>query len=128
MISAHCKMLLCAGLTLYLSTPGIGEEPTSKSTSPCSGSERVPVAWYARPSVTPAYTGYYVGGGCLWRGEPRNLNEGTWGWDYEGKLLNRYIWLNWCHGRRCQGGTGSYRTDGPPLPSLAPFLPHFHDH
>src|SRR5262245_40385346 len=62
------------------------------------------VAWYARPSDTGAYVGYYVGGGCAWRGQPRSAAEGTWGWDYRGFLFPRRIALNWC--RRYQGGVG----------------------
>jgi hypothetical protein len=73
------------------------------------------IAWYAQPSNTPRYVGYYVGGGAAFGGEPRCANEGTWGWDFSGTLIERNVWLNWWHGSRYQGGTGSYRTDGPRL-------------
>ena len=34
--------------------------------------------------------------------------------------MPRRVWLDWTHGRRYQGGSGSYRTDGPAL--------HHHEH
>jgi hypothetical protein len=73
------------------------------------------IAGYAQPSNTPRYIGYYVGGGAAFKGEPRFVDEGTWGWDYSGGLFHRRVWLSWWHGQRTQGGTGSYRTDGPRL-------------
>jgi hypothetical protein len=72
------------------------------------------VACYALPSNTPRDTGYYVGGGAAFFGQRRCSDEGTWGWDYAG-IVPKQIALNWWHGRRYQGGTGSYRTDGPRL-------------
>jgi hypothetical protein len=76
------------------------------------------VARHARPSATPAYHGYYVGGGSAAAGETRARQEGTWGWDYSPWFLPRRIALAWNHGRRHQGGTGAYKTDGPPLPDV----------
>ena len=73
------------------------------------------IAWYAQPSNTPRYTGYYVGGGATFKGEPRFVDEGTWGWDYSGAVIRRHVLLDWWHGQRAQGGIGSYRTDGPRL-------------
>ena len=68
----------------------------------------------ARPSDTGRYTGYTVGGGArLRKGEPPLAHEGTWGWDYVGGRFQRRVILNWWHGRRYQGGSGAYRTDGP---------------
>ena len=69
---------------------------------------------WAIPTYTPYYTACYVGGGapCL-GGEPRCLNEGTWGRDYSGILFPKKIWLAWYHGKRYQGGGGVYKTDGP---------------
>lgn len=69
------------------------------------------------PSDTGRSIGYHVGGGNTWlrRAEPRNPDEGTWGWDYQGWLLPRRVVPGWWHGRRYQGGTGSYQTDGPRL-------------
>ena|ERR1051325_5330007 len=86
----------------------------------------VPVEVHPRltiPSDTGHYRGYYIGGGALnlHKAEPRYLDEGTWGWDYQGWLLPRRIVLGWCHGRRYQDGSGAYRTDSPiflhPAPS-----------
>ena len=71
----------------------------------------------AHPSETPAYTGYHVGGGSPRQGDAPGPLEGTWGWDYEGICLRRKVILHWWHGR-CQGGTGSYKTDGPHLRPL----------
>ena len=74
----------------------------------------------ARPSDGPGYTGYYVGGGAVSyrRGDGPSLGEGTWGWDYQGRFLERRVNLLWWHGRRTQGGVGAYKTDGPKLPFL----------
>jgi len=70
----------------------------------------------ARPSVTPAYVGYYVGGGAVGpKAEPPLASDGTWGWDYQGGWFRRRVILNWWHGRRYQGGIGAYKTDGPHL-------------
>jgi hypothetical protein len=92
----------------------------------------VPVACWAVPGRTHAYDGYYVGGGAVVCGQPRCANEGTWGWDYEGCLFRRRVWLQWNHGKRYQGGQGAYKTDGPPLPNLfavpPPSSPHGADH
>lgn len=81
---------------------------------------------WAIPSNSPRNIGYYVGGGAVSRkhGELPYPEEGTWGWDYRGWLIPRRVNLLWWHGRRDQGGTGAYRTDGPHLPHL----PHGHTH
>ena len=81
------------------------------------------VACYAMPSDTGRYIGYYVGGGAAYHGDPRALNEGTWGWDYKGFCLPRHIALQWWHGRRYQGGSGAYKTDGCPVPNVLAFPP-----
>jgi hypothetical protein len=73
------------------------------------------IACRARPSDSPAYCGYTVGGGAPHHGEPRYLDEGTWGWDYTGWLFQRRVGLDWFHGGRYQGGPGAYKTDGPRL-------------
>jgi hypothetical protein len=72
------------------------------------------IAWYARPSDTGRYIGYYVGGGNPFyrHGQDRYLWEGTWGWDYCGFCLPSRVVLDWFHGRY-QGGYGAYKTDGP---------------
>ena len=69
------------------------------------------IACYAQPSETTSYMGYYVGGGSPCGGRYPAPDEGTWGWDYRGCVLQRHIFLGWWH--RSQGGVGSYRTDGP---------------
>jgi hypothetical protein len=80
-------------------------------------SDPPPVSCLAQPSNTPANVGYYVGGGCPCGrlGEPRYPLEGTWGWDWSGWCCRRKVDLLWWHGRRYQGGTGAYNTDGPKL-------------
>ena len=45
------------------------------------------ISRWAKPSQTPAYTGYYVGGGRLFGGSGTGPCEGTWGWDYCGHCL-----------------------------------------
>jgi hypothetical protein len=91
----------------------------------CQACRRVAEAWwrlsdpqavarYAIPSNTRFYAGGYVGGGTVLPGDVGHANEGTWGWDYGGLLPTR-IWLNWSHGRRYQGGSGAYKSDGPKL-------------
>ena len=69
----------------------------------------------AMPSETKGNVGYHVGGGNPFphHAEPRFADEGTWGWDYQGWLLPRRVINGWWHGRRYQGGTGTYKTDGP---------------
>ena len=74
------------------------------------------VACYAQPSKCGPYSGSYVGGSCAWKGCARKAHEGTWGWDYCGPLVSEHPWLKWCDGRRCQQGTGAYKTDGPEVP------------
>jgi hypothetical protein len=74
-------------------------------------------AWYALPSDTGRYVGYYVGGGKPSRAlvQNRKTGDGTWGWDYRGFCIPSHIILDWYHGCRYQGGQGAYRTDGPKL-------------
>lgn len=69
----------------------------------------------ARPTDSCAYDGYWVGGGAAvaYASDLPGPDEGTWGWDYFGALFKRRVALRWWHGRRYQGGTGRYRTDGP---------------
>jgi hypothetical protein len=76
------------------------------------------VSRFARPADDGRSIGYLVGGGALnWRkASPPGPNDGTWGWDYSGGLFRRRVDLGWWHGRRYQGGSGAYKTDGPKLP------------
>ena len=70
------------------------------------------ISCLAVPSDTGHYFGYYVGGGAPCLGEPRCVWEGTWGWDYSGLLVPKRVALGWFHGRRYQGGIGSYSQVG----------------
>ena len=72
-------------------------------------------AWWAVPSESPRFSGGYIGGGAVLFGDSRARHEGTWGWDYDGALLPKRIWLNWLHGRRRQDGGGQYEPDGPKI-------------
>ncbi len=63
-------------------------------------------------STNNRYTGYQVGGGSPVIGTGPTIYEGTWGLDYEG-FFPKKIALNWNRGRRYQGGTEGYKTDGP---------------
>jgi hypothetical protein len=70
------------------------------------------ISCLAAPSDTGSYIGYYVGGGAPCRGDAPCAGEGTWGWDYSGCVFHRRVALGWWHGRRYQGGIGSYSTAG----------------
>ena len=108
---------------------GAGEHPHSASTehTPRARNPSVQafcVSRLAIPSYDEHYTGGYVGGGRAIGGQARCPNEGTYGWDYSlFRASGRGSFLGWSHGRRSQGGTGSYATDGPhPLRSLGEHL------
>jgi hypothetical protein len=75
---------------------------------------------HLKPSRTAGGIGYYVGGGVpLGHGEGRRAIDGTWGWDETGsRHFRRRTILGWSQGRKYQGGTGAYRTDGPVMPDL----------
>jgi hypothetical protein len=66
-------------------------------------------------SYNQHYRGGLIGGGKGGHGaHTPSLSEGTWGWDYNlFRPLSSRIFLGWTHGRRYQGGSGSYATDGP---------------
>jgi hypothetical protein len=78
------------------------------------------ISAHAKPTNTPDYVSDYVGGGKgrAHGGEPRRVEEGTWGRDYLGFCPPRHVWLGWSHGRCYQGGTGAYETDGPFVPDV----------
>ena len=69
-------------------------------------------------SNTHGGIGYFVGGGAAFgHGDSRCPNEGTWGWDETGfPHFRRRGTLGWWHGRKEQGGTGAYKTDGVKVP------------
>ena len=73
------------------------------------------LGWLTTPSRTRYYGGYYVGGGTPLQGAGFCAGDGTWGWDYPGILFTKRIALNWTKNGRYQGGTGTYKTDGPKL-------------
>ena len=105
MVASFCGVVVDVGVSLA--------DPPAQAT--VGGLPQV--AWWAIPSDTGHYLGYYVGGGCgrPLKAEPRRSDEGTWGWDYQGWLIPRRVTLEWWHGRRYQGGTGAYQSDGPKL-------------
>jgi hypothetical protein len=107
----NLRTTLTAGLALIGSGVFAQDPAPVAPSASCREGYVLPVARWARPSNTPSYTGYYVGGDTAFPGHERTLSEGTWGWDYEGWCFSRRVWLRWSHGRRCQGGTGSYKTD-----------------
>lgn len=73
------------------------------------------ISRFARPIDLRAMIGYAVGGGAanFHKAEPPLPDEGTWGWDYSGCWFHRRVANGWWHGRRYQGGSGAYKTDGP---------------
>jgi hypothetical protein len=77
-------------------------------------------AHHLEPSATSGGIGYYVGGGVpLGNRQLRRRDEGTWGWDETGwHRHRRRTILGWSRGRKYQGGTGAYATDGPHLPDV----------
>jgi hypothetical protein len=105
-------VLMACGLFAHLaSTGGRAEHTHGRAGCPLQ------VAWYAVPSDRPQYVGYYVGGGSAIGGTHRGCDEGTWGWDYQGRFLPHRVLLYWSHWRY-QGGVGAYRSEGPPVPDL----------
>jgi hypothetical protein len=80
---------------------------------PCGPARPAPgVAWWARPSDTGHYVGYYVGGGCLWRGNAPAADQGTWGWDYATFSFLPRIKLLWCRCEDRRADVPAYRTVG----------------
>ncbi len=73
------------------------------------------IAWYAKPSRSPWDAFGFVGGNAAGRGEPRCVDEGTWGLDAGGLFGKRRVWLQWLHGRPSHQEGGSYEPDGPHL-------------
>lgn len=82
----------------------------------------------------PHYTGNYVGGGALCRGDGRYVpQDGTWGYDYIGKgWYPGRIFLGWYHDRPLQPQFGKYESFGPHVtdifaaqPLRRPIIEHF---
>jgi hypothetical protein len=110
-------LLFALTMTLVPTVAGLGQQPPPASSACEHERAGYPLATshLARPSDNGGNVGYLVGGGCPFphRAEAPTPAEGTWGWDYQGWWLPRRVILGWWHGRRSQGGTGAYRTDGP---------------
>jgi hypothetical protein len=104
-------------------TPPPGPPRTIDDTDERAGYPRE-LSNHIEPSSTPGGIGYYVGGGvplahAHGQSACRRPDEGTWGWDETGTThFRRRVILGWYHGRRYQGGTGAYRTDGPVVPDV----------
>jgi hypothetical protein len=77
------------------------------------------LAHHVQATNTDGGIGYYVGGGAAHGGEPRCREEGTWGWDETGfHAFRSRVVQGWWHGRKYQGGSGRYATDGPHVPDV----------
>ncbi len=71
---------------------------------------------WAKWAGGPKYKSYYVGGSFAGfpatphvTPQPRHLNEGTWGYDYNPRYSK--VQLDWTHGQLYQGGAGQYEPD-----------------
>ena len=104
--------LTCSAFRAHAQSPIEDYSPFARAGNPQETSR------LARPGDSGGFIGYYVGGGAVsrQRGAGPYINEGTWGWDFQGKFFARRVNLLWWHGRRTQGGVGAYKTDGPVLP------------
>ena|SRR6516165_3790007 len=72
----------------------------------------------ARCGRSEKYALGYIGGGCVGCcGEGRQLDEGTFGWDYAGHWRPGRVFLNWCHCGKSPAA-GPYKTDGPNVPDV----------
>lgn len=88
------------------------------------------VSRFARPTETPAYIGYYVGGGESFLakhrcggGAPPGPLQGTFGYDYAGicPRLRKFIVLGFGQ-KKWQGGPGFYYDDGPYPKDIGPAI------
>ena len=113
-----CSLLI--GLALATGSPKhSGEHIHSRNTFARAGHPEQVSKW-ARPTYTKRSYGYYVGGGAPGKkGQGRYITEGTWGMDYIGPWTpTKKVALGWWHGRRYQGGPGSYNSEGPEIPDV----------
>jgi hypothetical protein len=116
---------LCATIGVLSPVSCVAASPISQepaTPAPCATAAENPhhraghpdrQACYAQPSNENHYSKGYVGGGTQFHGSGRFAHQGTWGRDYCGSFLSHRPWLHWSHGRRHQGGSGAYKTDGP---------------
>lgn len=108
------KALMSIGITALLVVGSACADPPDSWDNHRRAGFPQEVSRFARPSDTGRYVGYTVGGGAGGRkGNQPFAHEGTWGWDYTGGLFQRRVILGWWHGRRYQGGSGAYGTEGP---------------
>jgi hypothetical protein len=115
-------MRACLTLIIALSAaPAWADIP-----APCTGGDHTPeqagyppyVSCLARCGRSDKYALGYIGGGCLGRcGEARNIDEGTFGWDYDCGWRPGRVFLNWCHCGKSPP-QGPYKTDGPHVPDI----------
>jgi hypothetical protein len=115
-------LLLCGRADAGLFRHGPGKPRCIEHTHDRAG-HPLEIAPHAVLSNEPTGLGYQVGGGSTCHGDPRFRDDGTWGWD-DGGCLPRRVLLGWSHGRRYQGGTGSYNPDGLACPNIATCRPH----
>ena len=111
-----CTLLTLAGIGFLPLGNAWGQTADGLSRAGCPHQ----VANYARFGYGPKYVAYYVGGGAPARkGEPRCVDEGTFGIDYKPIVpgFRRTTSLGWWHGRRLQGGPGQYE----PNAHVSPF-------
>ena len=122
-IRRRAALLALAGLWGLMTTSVRAADPPAKHppehTMRRAGHPQRTAPW-AIATPTARYVPYYVGGGTIWHGDDRLTSEGTWGMDYRGSFFKRRIMLDGSHGRRYQGGTGSYKTFGPKVPVVGP--------
>lgn len=109
-------------VTLGTAVAAVGQGPSSSPGEHQRAGNPLETSRWAVPSDNGGHVGYYVGGGCPHprKAEGPTAEEGTWGWDYQGWFPLRRVALGWWHGRRYQGGTGAYQTDGPKLLPAVP--------
>jgi hypothetical protein len=114
---ANYRWVLCSVLVWLVGSAAVNaDEPCDRS------GYQGKVAWYALPTFTRAYTGYFVGGGQAVGGSGRCTQDGTWGTDYRGLLLPSCVNLRWSNGDSYQGGGGTYKADGHPVPDVPALL------
>lgn len=53
------------------------------------------VAWWAIPSLSKRDSAGMIGGSSPFFGRKRSRQEGIWGLDYSGLLIDKKVWLRW---------------------------------